>query len=266
MIAIAANVGDSGRESWTIALIVAAQLFACSSPQETTPPDALGQSDGSIDAFLSVLRPESDLTPNCFNSPEEPFGPDNSTSDSIALLAQAQVGIDFTLSDVDGAPWTLSLALRASPVILITGSYTCPIYRDRAMPGIEALAQEYQGRVQLVHLYTVEAHPQDPEPSAYRGEPWPLKYSDVSDPKTYAERVENARALVAAQPAVTAHDQILLIDDLSPRSRNNPFWCSWATCANCGFLVDQQGQLALVQDWFEVEQMRASVAALLDSD
>jgi len=230
---------------------------------------AVETADASIDAepdadVVSVLRPSTDLTPNCFDSPAEPFGPDNCTPDSFSFLEQGQPAIDFALKQVDGADFTLSQALLDAPVLLITGSYTCPVYRDLAIPRVETLAEDYRGRIQVVHVYTVEAHPQDPEPSAYRGEPWPLDYSDRSDPKTYAERLANAEALVSADPRVTTFDQTLVIDDLTPGAQNNPFWCSWGTCANCAFLVDRDGRLALVMDWFQMGPTVTAIESLLD--
>lgn len=61
------------------------------------------------------------------------------------------------LRDLDGAAVSLTTALASGPVVLISGSYTCPLFRMK-MPGFERLATQWQGRVTFLVVYTEEAH------------------------------------------------------------------------------------------------------------
>ena len=58
-------------------------------------------------------------------------------------------------------------------------------------------------------------------------------------------------------------DQLVLVDDLSPRDRDNPAWCTYGPCPNCGFLIGQDGTLAEVQTWIDVNQMQNAIDQLL---
>lgn len=95
----------------------------------------------------------------------------------------------------------------------------------------------YGDFVHFVHVYTVEAHPMTPDPSPYSGKVWELAYSELGNPLRYEGRVENAKRM---KPGL-AGTQLLLVDDLTPRSRNNPVWCTYGTCPNCTFLIRQDG-------------------------
>ena len=100
----------------------------------------------------------------------------------------------------------------------------------------------YADFVHFVHVYTIEAHPKDSTISPYSGKPWPMQYSTKDQPRTYAERVANARAM---EQGLTGH-HLLLVDDLTPRPFNNPVWCTYGTCPNCSFLIRQDGRVAEV--------------------
>jgi len=116
------------------------------------------------------------------------------------------------------------------------------------VPALAQLSQKsHKGKtvadhVQFVYVYTVEAHPKSPDPSAYSGKVWEAKYSSLSEPKTYAERVKNAKV----HEANIKHKHLLLVDDLTPGKQNNPVWCTYGTCPNCSFLIRQDGLLAEV--------------------
>ncbi len=64
---------------------------------------------------------------------------------------------DFTLKTPDGREIKGSALWREKPLLLVTGSHTCPVYRRMATP-LEKLAAEFRERVNFVLLYTVEAH------------------------------------------------------------------------------------------------------------
>lgn len=83
------------------------------------------------------LRPQSDLTSDCYNFPKNNFDAYNSikgvygTSPHMPLETGADA-IDFTLHDLQGNSWNLGEQLKAGegkPVVLIWGMSTCPAYQ-----------------------------------------------------------------------------------------------------------------------------------------
>jgi hypothetical protein len=100
----------------------------------------------------------------------------------------------------------------------------------------------YADHVHFVHVYTLEAHPKKPDISPYSGKVWEMTYSTYGQQKTYTGRVQNAKNQL---PKLTGK-QLLLVDDLTPGTYNNPAWCTYGPCPNCSFLIDQQGKLVQV--------------------
>jgi hypothetical protein len=112
--------------------------------------------------------------------------------------------------------------------------------------------------VHIVHLYVIEPHPQQPDPSPYSGVVWEAKYSTKRQPRTYAERTAAAAGMV---PLVTGRQRIV-IDDLAPGAAN-PAGCTYGTCPNCAFLIRQDGTIDTVQTWFDRDGMERAIRALL---
>lgn len=83
------------------------------------------------------LLPETELSTNCYNFPEDDFHRDNSVRNAYSksphlMLELGAPALDFTLHDLDGNRWNLGEALEAGqrkPVVLIFGMLTCPAYR-----------------------------------------------------------------------------------------------------------------------------------------
>lgn len=81
------------------------------------------------------LRPESDLTSNCFDFPRHNFDSLNSIMGVYGetphmMLDTGQDAIDFTLHNMDGEAWNLRAALdKGMPVVMIWGMYTCPAFQ-----------------------------------------------------------------------------------------------------------------------------------------
>lgn len=71
----------------------------------------------------------------------------------------------------------------------------------------------------------------------------------------YSDRLANAR-LVNTQLCHTAEgfseNVTVLIDDLEPHNStgNNPVWCSYGQGPNMGFVIAQNGTVALELEWF----------------
>jgi hypothetical protein len=124
----------------------------------------------------------------------------------------------------------------------------------KSFDGTSALAD----RVHFVHVYVVEPHPQSPDVSPYSGKVSEAQYSTKRQPRTYADRLANAREIV---PLVTGN-QTILVDDLTP-GVDNPMWCSYGTCPNCAFLVRRDGTVDTVQTWFDAAGMERAMRTLL---
>lgn len=100
----------------------------------------------SKSAFRDYLRIAADQEEKC-RAQEGEAAPDFS-----AHTLNADGGISSGL---------LSLSdLRGSPVSLIFGCYTCPVFR-RQSDRMKQLIEQYSGRVQFVFVYVLEAHPTD---------------------------------------------------------------------------------------------------------
>lgn len=66
---------------------------------------------------------------------------------------------DFTLKTPDGKSTVKLSSFRdRKPVVLIFGSWSCPLFRDQ-VPALEKLAKEYKDCVEFLVVYTREAHP-----------------------------------------------------------------------------------------------------------
>jgi hypothetical protein len=66
---------------------------------------------------------------------------------------------DFTLYDLDGNAFNLEQALlEGKPVLMISSSYTCPVFRNK-VPLINSLSATYGAQLTIVIVYTPEAHP-----------------------------------------------------------------------------------------------------------
>lgn len=116
------------------------------------------------------------------------------------------------------------------------------------MSALNQLAvKSYKGKpysewVHFLHVYTIEAHPQAPDISPYSGAVWPASYSSKGQPKTYSGRVANAKSMLT----ILLGNQLVLVDDLTPGTYNNPAWCTYGTCPNCSFLIGKDGKLVEV--------------------
>ncbi len=199
---------------------------------------------------------DTDLVTECFGFPGRAPAPDNHASVSVRLNAGDRA-VDFTLTDVDGRRHTLSQLLKTSPVLLVQGSWTCPRFQDRR-GGIDELVREFEGQVQVVVVYNIEAHPPRGVPSPYKGRPRPKEFSDRDQPTTLQGRVDNARA-------IADHSEALVLVDHLGDGRSNPVWCTYGTCPSCSWLIDTAGDIVADHDWHDNDAMRASIVGLLDS-
>jgi hypothetical protein len=162
---------------------------------------------------------------------------------------------DFNLFDQDGNAYRLSEELAQEvPVLLISGSLTCPVFRNR-IPEINAMSQAYGEQLKIFIVYTVEAHPTDPSP--YSGEVWITLQNQNENilfpqPNTYGER----KALVDTLLSNFEVNVPILIDGPC-----NNWWLNYGTGANNAFLIDKDGYVYAKHDWFNQLQLNMSCDA-----
>lgn len=135
------------------------------------------------------------------------------------------------------------------------------------MPAFNALAERmydgtrrYADLVHFVTLYVVDPHPAAPDPSPYRGTVWETPpVSDRRQPRSWDERVALAREV---RSLLTAR-QTQLVDDLTPGGLVNPFWCTYGTAPNAGYLIRRDGTLAAVQTWFDAAGLETVLRSVI---
>ncbi|NJN15435.1 MAG: redoxin domain-containing protein [Oscillochloris sp.] len=120
------------------------------------------------------------------------FSPNDYHFEHFTGLAAGDHFQDARVYTLDGQPVHLSDYLRDKPLVLETGSLTCPMYAQ-SLPGMQALIDQYP-ELDFVLLYVREAHP---------GE------------RQHAHR-DQADKLSAAQRSATAYQEhrVTLVDDV----------------------------------------------------
>jgi thiol-disulfide isomerase/thioredoxin len=104
-------------------------------------------------AVFVVTACSSGESPKPAARPPSPFETFAETSPKVGEVAPP-----FTLSDTAGATMKLSEAVAAGPVVLVSGSFSCPLFRMKA-PRFEDLARRWAGKATVLFVYSEEAHP-----------------------------------------------------------------------------------------------------------
>lgn len=213
-----------------------------SSPPEETPAAPTGP------------RPEAELTESCFSWPDQEFSRNNHAEVELKLETGARA-VDFTLESTKGDRFHLAERLAQKPVLLVQGSWTCPRFQEERA-GLEATFQRFKNDIDMAIVYNIEAHPGAGDPSPYKGRNWTAEFSDRGQPKSFVDRLRNARE-IARDSSMT-----VLVDRLEPNNAN-PFWCTYGTCAGCSWLIAKDGTIAAAHRWHDKPTMEASIEALL---
>jgi hypothetical protein len=56
---------------------------------------------------------------------------------------------------------------------------------------------------------------------------------------------------------------LMLIDDLTPRTRNNPVWCTYGPTPNSGYLIGQDGRIIASHLWVQPNEIEEAIDSLL---
>lgn len=234
-----------------------------------TPDSKPSTSDGGTveNPVSNIPQLSNALTPNCFGWPQNEFSPKNKALIK-ANLAVGSTAVDFTLKDRQGQEHTLSKLLAEKPVLLFLGSFTCPYYNGaKVVPHVNSLASRAYGngsfadQIHFVHVYTIEAHPMTPDPSPYFGKVKEAEQSFKRQATTYAQRVTDAADIESQLEG----DQLLLVDDLDLAQNNNPVWCTYGTVPSGAYLIQQDGTIEAVHDWWDEPTMQQSMEIMLNA-
>ena len=156
---------------------------------------------------------------------------------------------DFKLFDINGDSIILSQILNSGKrVLMISGSYTCPIFRDH-MSDLNAVSAQYGNDIECFAVYTVEAHP-TASPMPYSGNINPTN-PPYHQPNTYGERKAILQDLyngVNGPPSgiyipVTVNVPIYIDGTCNE-------WWQYYNGPNNAYLIDTNGVLFAYHNWF----------------
>jgi hypothetical protein len=165
---------------------------------------------------------------------------------------------DFKLQTLDGKTIEGAKLWKEKPLVFITGSYTCPVFR-RQTNELDSLVKDFGEKVHFLLLYTVEAHPKG-NPSPYSGKEWVTPANQkagilVPQPTTMEERLKVARDCATSLKLKVP----LVIDTL-----DNATWQAYGRAPNCAYLINKEGKIVAAQPWFDGGPLRAELARLLE--
>ena len=164
---------------------------------------------------------------------------------NLSGVSEGELIPDFNLFDADGNEMVMSELLdEGKPVLLINGSYTCPVFRARESL-INQIAEDWSNYIQIAIIYTVEAHPVV-DISPYYG------YENVTNenmmegilygqPATYGERVQVVKDMLSQMN----FEVPVYIDGPC-----NEWWSHFGPAPHNAYLVDVDGRVASRHDWF----------------
>lgn len=157
---------------------------------------------------------------------------------------EGEQAADFTLYDKDGNAFNLEDALLlGKPVLMISSSYTCPVFRNK-VPVINDVVSLYGSLLTTIIVYTPEAHP----------------YLDISP---YFGAVNTGQANIDAgilyeQPETYGERKAVLQDMLGNMQIDAPiyldgpcnnWWNYYGPQPNNAYLISTDGRIFRHHDW-----------------
>ena len=128
------------------------------------------------------------------------------------------------------------------------------------MMDVRALRKAWGDQIDIVLLYTLEAHPtRDPSPYHPEGKPWLTGFNRIENVRLrQATDDAGRRSLAKAFADRHAPDSTVWVDGL-----DNAGWNTLGRGPNTAVLVDTRGVVRAKQGWFDGPTMEAAVASLL---
>ena len=167
--------------------------------------------------------------------------------DSVVVGTQVP---DIDVYDLSGNAVRLSSLWADKPVLLVTGSLTCPPSR-RTLPDTAAVLDEYKKRLNVAVLYVIDAHPKG-DLSPYSGEEWVTKENIeegilIRQPRNQDERISRAVEL----QELLGLSAPIMVDNM-----DNIGWESIGNRPNSATLISKDGTVLEHQKWFDNENIR----------
>jgi hypothetical protein len=119
----------------------------------------------------------------------------------------------------------------------------------------------YEGKVQFIVVYVVEAHPVG-SACPYTGEVWITSASTdkqgnpLAQPTNYEERVVQSTQMVQELGLTIP----VLIDEM-----DNAVWCTYGPAPDIAYFIDTDGRILVNQGWYKPESMKESIDEYFDS-
>ncbi len=176
-----------------------------------------------------------------------------SLSDTVYDLEGIQAGEpapQLPIYATDGSVSPIELLWTKRPVLIVNGSYTCPVARLNN-PGLADLQQRYANHLDVVVLYVYEPHPKG-DPSPYTGREW-VTFANIfagilhRQPRTLAERL-----LLARKFDKHLEGQVPVYVD----SMDNRYWRAVGGGPNTALLVNSNGRVIVKQGWYNQKNMQ----------
>ena len=155
---------------------------------------------------------------------------------------------DFTLYDLDGNAFTLSESMAdGKPVLLVGGSYTCPVFRGK-MDEINTIADLYGDELNIYIIYILEPHPINDISPYYGVENVTnnnINYGVLYEqPTTYGERKAILEDMLA-DPLLEFNVPILIDGPC------NNWWLTYGPAPNNAYLISPEGIVWAKHGWFD---------------
>ena len=181
------------------------------------------------------------------NQPEDdPFG-DLGTAASLG---------DLIFHDLDGSAQELKTLWDKKPVLIVHSSMTCPVSRDNC-PHVDRIKTDYGDQIEVVVLYTTEAHPVgSPSPYSEGGDQEWLTDRNliekviVDEPIAIKERLQRAREYRSKQDIKSR----LIVDNM-----DNKIWKAFGGGPNSGIFIERNGAVLERQGWLRPSKMTGAI-------
>ncbi len=189
-----------------------------------------------------------------------PMALDRNSGFKKAGLKEGTIIPDFTLFDVNDNPLNAgSILAKGKPLLLVHGSYTCPVFRGK-IATINRVVRDFGDQLHVALIYTVEAHPLI-DTSFYFGKVYLGEINEKEgilyrQPRTYAERKAIATDMLQALKI----DAPVYLDDPC-----NNWWEVFGHAPNNAYLIDTDGMIFAKQTWFDrsPDNINTDIKALL---
>ena len=171
------------------------------------------------------------------------------TEPVAAAPSTVEVGADapaFTLKTTTDKVQALS-AYKGKVVVLVFGSYTCPVFRDK-LAAMEKLYRDEQLKSVFLVVYTREAH----AIGEWEVERNKAENIQIEQPKTDAERRDLAKQTVNTLK-ITVPVLVDGIDDAVSKA--------YGLTPNGTVVIGRDGRIAAKQQWFEPTALRGMIDA-----